>query len=193
MVAARSGDYATAQVQFEEALTKRRMARDKWSVALVLDLLGQLARLQGDLVRATEFHRECLGLYGAMGAKGSLAQVLHHLATVAQLRNQLDRAARSGRPFGFAGIWSSYRTPMGQRVGTCAILTCAPMPVILPPTARDCWLDRNADAAALREVLAPLSAAEMGAYPVSSFVNSPRNDSPECVRRVGGWLGQPVL
>jgi predicted ATPase/class 3 adenylate cyclase len=94
LVAARSSDYATAQAQFEEALTKRRMARDKWSVALVLDLLGQLARLQGDLMRATEFHRECLELYGAMGATASIAQVLHHLAAEAQLRDQHNRAAR---------------------------------------------------------------------------------------------------
>lgn len=33
---------------------------------------------------------------------------------------------RSGRPFGFAAIWSSIRTPVGQRVPTCAIVTCAP-------------------------------------------------------------------
>ena len=98
---------------------------------------------------------------------------------------------RSGRPFGFAAIWSSFRTPVGQRVGTCAILTCMPnelvapihnrMPVILPGEARERWLDRNADAASLRELLVPLPSAEMDAYPVSTFVNSPRNDGPECV------------
>ncbi len=60
------------------------------------------------------------------------------------------------------------------------------MSVILPPSARDCWLDRNADPVALLGLLQPLPAAEMDAYPVSSFVNSPRNDSPECLRRVSG-------
>jgi putative SOS response-associated peptidase YedK len=98
---------------------------------------------------------------------------------------------RSGRPFGFAAIWSSFRTPVGQRVGTCAILTCVPnelmapihnrMPVILPAGPRDRWLDPNADAAALRELLVPLPSMEIDAYPVSTFVNSPRNDGPECL------------
>ena len=54
---------------------------------------------------------------------------------------------RSGRPFGFAGIWSAHRDAVGTRSATCAIVTCAPnelmapihnrMPVILPAAARD--------------------------------------------------------
>jgi putative SOS response-associated peptidase YedK len=103
---------------------------------------------------------------------------------------------RSGRPFGFAGIWSTIPTDMGQHIGTCAILTCAPnelmapihnrMPVILPAAARDGWLDRATKENDLRALLAPLPSEEMEAYEVSPFVNSPRNDSPECVRRVSG-------
>ena len=97
---------------------------------------------------------------------------------------------RSGRPFGFAAIWSSTRTAMGQRIGTCAILTCPPnelmapihnrMPVIIPADARDRWFDPGSDPAMLREILVPFPADQMEAYPVSIFVNSPRNDSPEC-------------
>jgi putative SOS response-associated peptidase YedK len=54
---------------------------------------------------------------------------------------------RSGRPFGFAGLWTWFGTSVGQRMPTCAIVTCPPnemmarfhdrMPVILPATARD--------------------------------------------------------
>jgi putative SOS response-associated peptidase YedK len=54
---------------------------------------------------------------------------------------------RSGRPFGFAGIWSLKRGNKGTRLATCAIATCPPtdlmakihnrMPVILPPGAYD--------------------------------------------------------
>ncbi|HVO25787.1 MAG TPA: SOS response-associated peptidase [Candidatus Margulisiibacteriota bacterium] len=101
---------------------------------------------------------------------------------------------RSQRPFGFAGIWVSTRTPMDQRVGTCAILTCAPnelmapihnrMPVILPRNARERWLDRSADAGELQALLTPFPADEMEAYPVSTLVNSPRNDVPECIAPV---------
>jgi putative SOS response-associated peptidase YedK len=103
---------------------------------------------------------------------------------------------RSGHPFGFAGIWSTYRTDMGQRIGTCAIITCPPndlvakihnrMPVILPTAARDRWLDPHAEAGELREMLAPLRSEELEACEVSTLVNSPKNDSPECVRPVGG-------
>jgi putative SOS response-associated peptidase YedK len=103
---------------------------------------------------------------------------------------------RSDRPFGFAGIWSPSRGAVGIALPTCAILTCAPnelmapihnrMPVILPVTARDRWLAPSTGEDDLRELLVPLGSEEMEAYEVSRFVNSPRNDSPECVRRVLG-------
>ena len=79
---------------------------------------------------------------------------------------------RSRRPFGFAAIWSSTRTAMGQRVGTCAILTCTPnelmasihnrMPVILPKAARDRWLEPSADARATITSHADLGGPDAG-------------------------------
>jgi putative SOS response-associated peptidase YedK len=99
---------------------------------------------------------------------------------------------RSGRPFAFAGIWSAHGDPKRGRIATCAIVTCEPnelmapihnrMPVILPAVARERWLDADAEPAGLRALLASLPSAEMEAYAVSTLVNSPRNDSPECVR-----------
>jgi putative SOS response-associated peptidase YedK len=103
---------------------------------------------------------------------------------------------RSARPFGFAGIWSSTRTVMGQRIGTCAILTCAPnelmapihnrMPVILAKGARDRSLDSSADTGELQSLLTPFPADQMEAYAVSTLVNSARNDTPECIAPVVG-------
>jgi len=58
------------------------------------------------------------------------------------------------------------------------------MPVILPPSARDRWLDPTTSEAELRGLLVPLAAGELNAHEVSALVNSPRNDSPECVRPV---------
>ncbi len=102
---------------------------------------------------------------------------------------------RSGHPFGFAGIWSTRRGEVGNRLVTCAIVTCPPnelmatihnrMPVILPPGARDRWLDPTADETELRGLLVPLPAEDLDAYEVSTLVNSPQNDSPECVRPIG--------
>jgi putative SOS response-associated peptidase YedK len=98
---------------------------------------------------------------------------------------------RSGRPFGFAGIWSFRRGEKGTRLATCAIATCPPnelmakihdrMPVILPVSARDRWLDSTAGEDELRGLLVPLPADYLEAYEVSALVNSPRNDSTECV------------
>jgi len=56
------------------------------------------------------------------------------------------------------------------------------MPVILPRGAPDRWLDPTVGEAALRECLVPLPAEDLEAYEVSTLVNSPRNDSPECTR-----------
>ena len=56
------------------------------------------------------------------------------------------------------------------------------MPVILPRDHYDDWLDpRNNDAADLSGLLAPYPAEPMTAYPVSTFVNSPKNEGAECV------------
>jgi putative SOS response-associated peptidase YedK len=80
------------------------------------------------------------------------------------------------------------------QLATCAIATCPPnelmasihnrMPVILCEGARDRWLDPTASEAELRGLLVPLPAEELNAYEVSALVNSPANDSPECVRPV---------
>jgi len=70
----------------------------------------------------------------------------------------------SGRPFGFAGIWSMEHDEKG-RLATGAIATCAPnelmakihdrMPVILPEGARDRWLDPTSGEIELRGLLVP--------------------------------------
>ena len=102
---------------------------------------------------------------------------------------------RSSDPFGLAGIWCLQRATEGTPIVTCAILTCGAnelmaqihnrMPVILLPGVRERWLDANTDPGDLRGMLKPLPSEELDAYPVSPFVNSPRHDSPECIRRVG--------
>jgi putative SOS response-associated peptidase YedK len=101
---------------------------------------------------------------------------------------------RSGRPFGLAGVWAGYRSEVGAKVATCAILTCPPndlvaeihnrMPVIVPPANRGRWLDPRASPVDVAELLTPLPAQEMEAYEVSPLVNSARHDGSECVRPV---------
>lgn len=91
----------------------------------------------------------------------------------------------SGECFCFAGIWERWRD-----VETYAILTTdaterlAPihhrMPVILPRNQYDEWLSRQSDPAALQSLLRPTTAA-MTAQPISTRINKPEHDDPECL------------
>ena len=98
----------------------------------------------------------------------------------------------SGEPFAFAGLWESWRGAEDSMILSCTIITTTPnefmaeihnrMPVILPRGAYATWLDpaeRNPDQ--LQELLKPYPAEQMTAYPVSRIVNSPQNDTPDCI------------
>ncbi len=99
---------------------------------------------------------------------------------------------KSGEPFAFAGLWETWNSPLGDTVLSCTIITTEAnerlaslhhrMPVILPESAYERWLDPSErQPAELDDLIAPYPAEEMDAYPVSTVVNSPANDVPECV------------
>jgi putative SOS response-associated peptidase YedK len=98
------------------------------------------------------------------------------------------------RPFGLAGLWER-REKGGEPVESCAILTTdangpmkpihVRMPVIVPPDQYGLWLDpRCQDTEKLAKLLRPYPSEGMLAYPVSTLVNDPRNDVPQCVEAV---------
>lgn len=100
----------------------------------------------------------------------------------------------SRRVFGFAGLYNLWQSPEGSGICTCTIITTNAnsllqpihnrMPVIIRREDEDRWLDTpEEDAKTLMPLLAPYPAEEMDFYPVSSLVNSPRNDFPECIRK----------
>ncbi len=99
---------------------------------------------------------------------------------------------RDGEPFAFAGLWDRWLPPDGQPLETCTILTTTPndvvqrlhdrMPVMLPAASYTLWLDPNLrDLEPLQALLRPYDAEEMVAYPVSTKVNSPANDSADLI------------
>jgi len=99
-----------------------------------------------------------------------------------------------GSPLTFAGIWSAWHDgSTGFTLLTCSIVTTTPnetmapihnrMPVILQPDAWAPWLEATTDAGELGGLLRP-SAAELVAVPVSSRVNSVRNQGAELVAPV---------
>ena len=61
------------------------------------------------------------------------------------------------------------------------------MPVILPPERYERWLDPELRTPlALFDLVEPYPAEAMTAVPVSTRVNDPRNDDPECLRPLSG-------
>jgi len=59
------------------------------------------------------------------------------------------------------------------------------MPVILDPTDYDFWLDLKVDdVTQLRELLHPYPGDDPKAEPVSTLVNSPRNNVVQCIEPI---------
>jgi putative SOS response-associated peptidase YedK len=98
---------------------------------------------------------------------------------------------KSEEPFAFAGLterWTKGESPLETAViiTTEANSLMAPihdrMPVILPREARELWLDPEfRGKEQLLALLQPYAADEMIATPVSTVVNSPKNESPQCI------------
>ena len=103
-----------------------------------------------------------------------------------------------GQPLALAGIWSTWKEPeSGEWLRSCAVVTTTPnplmarihdrMPVILPESAWDRWLDPTLDDVdELRGLLVPYTAGELEAYPVSTLVNNTRNESPDLAAPIPG-------
>ncbi len=79
---------------------------------------------------------------------------------------------KSGRPFGFAGLYETWVSPDGETVRSCTIITTEAnelirpihdrMPVILPVKNEAAWLaPENRDSRALLSMLKPYPAEEM--------------------------------
>ncbi len=101
---------------------------------------------------------------------------------------------KTGKPFGFAALYELDLSRGGTAIPTCAIITThanrltAPihtrMPAIIAETDRNNWLDPGTGEKMLLDYLRPYDSNEMEVFQVSNFVNSPRNDSPVCVKPV---------
>ncbi len=110
----------------------------------------------------------------------------------------IDRADGSEEPFALAGIWDRNAGEV-----TCAVVTAPAdedlawlhdrMPVRLDDDQWDSWLDpANYDVESLMELLLEPATVSLRARPVSTRVNSARNDGPDLVEVLSGEI-QPQL
>lgn len=132
-------------------------------------------------------HRRCLipadGFYEWQAVPGS------------KVKQPWFIALQDREPMAFAGLWEKWRNPEGEELESCSIIVTEAneimrpihdrMPVILAPGDWDAWLETEAkDVGGLQSLLKPYPAEGMAAWPVSTTVNSPKNDSAECMEIV---------
>ena len=83
----------------------------------------------------------------------------------------------------FAGLWETWKSPGGEYLHSCSIVTTTPnsfiepvhnrMPVILSQETESLWLDPlTDDPKTLEPLLIPSPPELMDSYTVSSYVNS---------------------
>jgi putative SOS response-associated peptidase YedK len=99
---------------------------------------------------------------------------------------------RDGDIMSLAGLWETWKSPEGERLETCAILTTAAnsllkplhdrMPVVLHNEEFNLWFNRDVDDInLLAELFHSYPSDRLEEHIVSKGVNSPSNDSPECI------------
>lgn len=107
---------------------------------------------------------------------------------------------RDGGPFGMAGLWESWRpSEDADQVESFTILTCDAnadvgpihhrMPVILKPESFSLWLGEGPVAVSgeeLQAILRPFPDGGIATREVSTRVNSPAHDDPDCLQSATG-------
>ena len=90
-------------------------------------------------------------------------------------------------------MWEGWENPEdGKEVQSRSLITTEAnelmasihdrMPVILPASAYDWWLDADEPVSDLQSLLKPYAADEMAGYPISIYANNLRNQGPKCIK-----------
>ncbi len=96
------------------------------------------------------------------------------------------------KPFGMAGLFDRWINPEGKEIVTCTIVTTEAneimktvhhrMPVIIAPENYDLWLNPiETDISKLDRLLKPYNPDLLKVHEVSLLVNSPENNSENCI------------
>ena len=102
---------------------------------------------------------------------------------------------KSKKPFGFAGLFDKWISTEGEEIKSCTIITTESnellkpihnrMPVIIPKDKVALWLNPTIqNEKQILPVLKQFPSQKMEYYEVSKTVNSPANNSPDCIKPV---------
>lgn len=94
--------------------------------------------------------------------------------------------------FGLAGLFERWKSPEGQVVESCTVLTTAAnarlhalhdrMPILLDPAHYEAWLDpEQTDPDSILPLLRSQLSDRLRFHPVDFRVNNPRNDDAACI------------
>lgn len=97
------------------------------------------------------------------------------------------------RLFAFAGVWTPRKVETGWEISFAILTTDAEgiarevhprMPLVMHPRHYAAWIDP--DCKNPQALLEPFDDGTLDAYSISTFVNDPKNDSPDCTAPIGG-------
>ena len=99
---------------------------------------------------------------------------------------------KDGNVFAFAGLWDHWEGE-GESIDSCTIIVMPAnevmkpiherMPAIIAPADYDLWLDsRVTDKQEIMQYLNSAPSSQLTAFPVSTRVNSPRNNDERCIQ-----------
>jgi putative SOS response-associated peptidase YedK len=100
----------------------------------------------------------------------------------------------NGGAFALAGLWESWQGADGSELETCTIVTTTPnelmtpihnrMPVIVAPEDYDTWLASEPEPSLGLHLIRPYPSELMRVTAVSTYVNNPRHEGPQCVEPI---------
>lgn len=115
--------------------------------------------------------------------------------TMGKRSSPIDYRVQSSEVFAFAGLYDYWKSPEGELIQSCTIITTDPnnltsqvhdrMPVILGEEELKVWLDPGmTDKELLQGLLRPYDADDMFCYPVSKAVGNVKNQDAELIEEI---------
>ena len=100
--------------------------------------------------------------------------------------------------FAFAGLWDSWKDPVGEMLHSFTIITVEPnkrvatlhdrMPAMLLPEHEKLWLDEGLPTEDILKLLYPYPDDHLEIYEVANQINYAQNDEPEMIRKIQGRM-----